>query len=121
MAKTPKNATKVKTGLRTYDCTWTYGTPMETWSNTTFIHNVRYGILPVIKKLINDTVRQDEINVVKNQKWLELTMSTSDGSEASMARINAFCAENNIKTVIQTEYVIWEADCMAEVEEPEDE
>jgi hypothetical protein len=120
MAKVAKNQTKIKGAEKDYLCSWTYATPLESWSSETLVHNIRYGIVPAIKKLIQNSVLGDEANIVKNKQWLDLTNQVSEGTPEQMAIINNFCKLNNIKTTIQTEFVIHEADCMAIVEEEEE-
>jgi hypothetical protein len=120
MAKVAKDQMKVKGALKNYVCTWTYATPVEEWDHSTLLANLRNGLTYAIRRNINLSIATDEQSVNRNQAMVAFMTAQTKGDAAELAKMNEFCKTMNIKTMVQTEFVIREEDYKVEVEEDED-
>ena len=110
MAKTAKNAMKVKTGLKTYTCNWAFKTPVESWSKETLVANIRAGIRYAIARKITLSVQADEQNTGRNKAMIQFMTSQTGGDPEKLALMNEFCVLQGIKTEIQTDFIFSESD-----------
>jgi hypothetical protein len=121
MAKIAKDQMKVKTALKTYECKWSFKTPIADWSQETLIANIRAGLRYAISRKITLSVLADEQNMVRNTAVLAFMKANMSGDPESMAKINDFCKLQNIRTEVQTEFIFDESDFAVEPEDEDEE
>jgi hypothetical protein len=119
MAKTAKNQMKVKGVLKNYICTWEFAEPVENWSKKALVANLRNGIVYAIRQNIGNSIKVDEQIVPRWKQVYAFMLAQTKGDPIELAKMNAVCAEQNIKGEVQTHFIIRECDYMEEVKEPE--
>ena len=120
MAKIAKDAMKVKGTLGTYECSWKFATPIDTWDRAVLLANIRAGLRYAISRKITLTVLADEQGLNRHKLMLEKGRAKYGGDEAKIALFMEFLADSGIKDKVQTEYVFSESDFMNEPEDDED-
>jgi Asp-tRNA(Asn)/Glu-tRNA(Gln) amidotransferase C subunit len=121
MAKIAKDAMKVKTALKNYECKWSFKTAIETWDHATLVANIRAGIRYAIARKITLSVQADEQNMTRNSAILAFMKKNMAGDPESTAKITEFCKMQDIRSDVQTEFIFSEDDFRVVVEEDEPE